>query len=490
MIYAFENMMNANELANLLQRLISLPKENEYVEFKENNYKPEEIGKRLSALANGAALLGQAYGYLVFGIEDATHRVVGTSFRLSEEKMGNEEIEFWLIRMLNPRLDFRIYEFQFQEKNIVLFHIPASYSQPTMFQNVAYVRVGSYVKLLREFPDKERKLWQKTASEYELEYAKEKVSASEIIALLDTQSFFDLLLKIPYPTTQEGVIEKLIDEKLLVRSNGHFHVTNLGALLFAKDLRKFGLERKAPRIIKYKGKGKLHTEKDEQGILGYGSGFQQVMNYVSGLLPSNEIIELALRKEILMYPPLAVRELLANAIIHQDFREKGTYLTVEIYDDRIEIANPGQPVVDPMRFIDAYSTRNALLANAMRRMGFCEEKGSGIDKVIAQCEIYQLPAPDFRINQFQTLAILYAHQDLKNMDKKDKIRATYQHCCLMFLSQQKMSNQSLRDRFKIEEQNAPIASRIIKDTLEEKLIKPENMENKSRKYVNYIPFWA
>jgi predicted HTH transcriptional regulator len=71
-------MMDERALQNLLPRLLSLPKENEYVEFKENNHKPEEIGKRISALANGAALLGQPYGYLVFGIEDATHHVAST----------------------------------------------------------------------------------------------------------------------------------------------------------------------------------------------------------------------------------------------------------------------------------------------------------------------------------------------------------------------------------------------------------------------------
>jgi len=483
-------MMNEKELSNLLQHLLSLPKENEYLEFKDSNHKPEEIGKRLAALANGAALFGQAYGYLVFGIEDKTHAVIGTPFRPKEEKIGNEEIEFWLARMLNPRLDFRIYEFLYEGKAIALFHIPASHSQPTLFQNIAYIRVGSYVKQLREFPEKERKLWQKPSSEYELEYAKQQVTAAEVVALLDTQSIFDLLLKIPYPTTQQGVIEKLIDEKLVVRSNGHYHITNLGALLFAKDFNNFDLTRKAPRVIKYKGKGKLHTEKDQIGQLGYGSGFQRLMNYISGLLPSNEVIELATRKELSMYPMLAIRELVANAIIHQDFREKGTFLTIEIYDDRIEISNSGMPTLEPIRFIDGYNARNMLLANAMRRMGFCEEKGSGVDKIVEQCEYYQLPAPDFRVNQNQTIAILYAHQDLDNMDRKDKIRATYQHCCLMYVTNQKMTNQTLRNRFKISEKNAAIVSRIIKDTLDEKLIKLENPESKARKFVKYLPYWA
>ena len=109
--------------------------------------------------------------------------------------------------------------------------------------------------------------------QYELAYAKEKVSDADVVALLHTDAVFDLLLKMPYPSTRSKVIEKLIDEKLIVQSNGYFHITNLGALLFAKDLRKFDLERKAPRVIKYAGKNKLYTEKDQIETLGYSYSF-------------------------------------------------------------------------------------------------------------------------------------------------------------------------------------------------------------------------
>lgn len=482
--------MTQIEFENLMQRILSLPKENEYVEFKENNQSQEEIGKRLAALSNSAALMGQQYGYLVFGVEDATHKVMGTKFKPTQKKIGNEELELWLSRMLNPRIDFRIYEFQYQGKDIALFQVPATNNQPVLFKNIAYIRIGSITKLLKEYPEKERKLWHRNSSEFELEIAHRNVSESDIVALLDTQMVFDKLLQIRYPSTREGVIEKMLEEKLIVRNNGHYHITNLGALLFAKNLQQFGMERKALRVIKYKGKGKLQTEKDQIGQFGYAVAFERLLLYISGLLPSNELIETAIRKEVQMYPPLSVRELIANAIIHQDLRETGTFLTIEIYEDRVEISNPGIPVVDTNRFIDTYNTRNNLLANAMRRMGFCEEKGSGIDKVIAECEFYQLPAPDFRVHQNQTIVILFAHQDLKEMDKTDRVRAAYQHCCLMYVTNQKMTNQTLRERFKIEEQNAATVSRIIKDTIAANLIKLENPESKSRKYVSYIPFWA
>jgi ATP-dependent DNA helicase RecG len=454
---------------------------------------PEAIGEYFSALSNSAALHKKNFAYLILGVDDETKEVIGTnrSFKKEKGSTGKEELENWLINRLAPRIDFRVYEFEATNgENIVLCQVPAAKSQPVRFLNEAYVRVGSAKRNLNDFPEKEKKLWENASEDYELEIAKYNVSAADVIDLLDSQAVFDLLLKIAYPTTQRGVLEKMIDERLIERSNGHYNITNLGALLFAKDLNKFDLERKAPRVIKYKGKNKLYTEKDQIGVFGYATGFSRLMLYISGLLPSNEVIEMALRKEVYMYPLLALRELIANAIIHQDFREKGTYLTIEIFDDRIEITNPGIPNVDILRFIDSYNTRNNYLAAAMRRIGYCEEKGSGIDKVINQCEMFQLPAPDFKVRPNQTIIILYAHKELNEMDKSDKIRACYQHCCLMYVTNQKMSNQTLRERFKIKEKNAAIVSRIIKETMEENLIKLENPNNNSRKYKSYLPHWA
>ena len=283
----------------------------------------------------------------------------------------------------------------------------------------------------------------------------------------------------------------MISEKFIERSNGHFNITNIGAILFAKDLSAFDtISRKSVRVVKYKGRGKFETEKDITGQLGYGNGFERLLNYLLGLLPSNEIIGNAIRREVLMYPRLALRELVANAIIHQDFRERGTSVLIEIYEDRIEISNPGKPIIEPIRFIDEYQSRNEMLASAMRRMGLCEEKGSGIDKVIQQAEVWQLPAPDFQVKETHTKAILYAHKDFNDMDKSDKVRACYQHAAIMYVTNHRMTNQSLRDRFKVEEQNAAVVSRIIRDALNDKLINPEDPDSKSRKFVRYLPFWA
>lgn len=483
--------MSTQELTALLTELLAYPKENEFLEFKVNQYEKEEIGKRISALANGAALVGKDYGYLVFGVEDQSHQVVGTSFQPTLFKIGNEELEHWLAQRLNPKIDFRLLEFEFEGKKVALFQIPAASGQPVSFHHDDYIRVGSQTRYLKDFSEKERKLWLRPAIGFEREAAMKNVSESDIVALLDTQAFFDLMLKIPYPTTQTGVVERLLHEKLILKSNGHYHITNLGALLFPKDITRFEtVARKAIRVVQYEGNSKVKTLRDVPGQLGYANGFERLMTYLSGILPTHEHIVSAMRETVKMYPPLALRELIANALIHQDFRERGTGPMIEIFSDRIEISNPGKPMVSPQRFIDGYQSRNEELAAAMRRIGFCEEKGSGIDKVISLVEVWQLPAPDFRVNETHTQAILYAHKDLNDMNKTDKIRACYQHCVLLYVNNERMTNQTLRDRFKIKEENYSIASRIMRDTLEAGLIKLENPENKSKKYTAYIPFWA
>ena len=375
--------MNEQELRELLERLVKLPKESEWVEFKLNYHSVDEIGELISALSNGACLFNQQNSYLVFGVENELQKIEGTTFEPYKIKKGQEEFENWLIQRLNPRLDFRIFEFKYNGKPIVLFEIPAIEHQPVRFKNQAYIRIGSYSRKLDEFPEKEAKIWnKKVVKAFELEIAKRSLSADEVVALLDTQSYFDLL-NLPYPTNRKAVLEKFISERFIKQTTSKYAITNLGAILFAKELNSFeNLNRKAVRVIIYKGKNRVFTEREQLGIRGYAVGFERLVNWINGQLPANEEIGRVFRKETKMYPEISIRELVANAIIHQDFRVTGTGPMVEIFSDRIEFLSPGLPLITTNRFIDEFQSRNEILASFMRRIKICEEKGSGIDKVI------------------------------------------------------------------------------------------------------------
>ena len=164
---------------------------------------------------------------------------------------------------------------------------------------------------------------------------------------------------------------------------------------------------------------------------------------------------------------------------------------VEIFSDRIEITNPGKPLIDTLRFIDSPPrSRNEDIAAFMRRINLCEERGSGIDKVISSVELFQLPPPDFRVVEDNTIVVLFALKRLNDMTQKERIRACYQHACLQFVSNEEMTNSSVRKRFGIEPQNYATASRIIAETIKAGFVKTSDPENKSKKHSSYIPFWA
>ncbi len=163
---------------------------------------------------------------------------------------------------------------------------------------------------------------------------------------------------------------------------------------------------------------------------------------------------------------------------------------MEIYSNRVEISNPGEPVVPVERFIDGYQSRNERLADLMRRVGICEEKGSGIDKVVKAAEVYQLPAPDFRAGHRRTMVTIYGLKDFEDMDRDDRIRACYQHCALKWVMSERMTNQSLRERFHLPESKSAITSQVIAATIEAHLIMPDERVGGSRKYARYLPFWA
>ena len=482
--------MDVPQLIKIVEKLASLPNETEWVEFKHNFHSEEEIGERLSGLSNSAALLNEPYGYLVFGVEDGTHKIIGTNFKGKQHKKGNEEVEMWLLNRLNPRIDIECYEFLMDDKNITLYRIPAATSRPVTFLNNAYIRIGSLTKPLKNYPDKEAKLWSRSVSkELDKNIIKECDTASEIVKLLSVETYFDKL-DLPMPQTIDGIIERFISEKFVIPLLTGYGITELGAILLAKNLRDFqGLHRKAVRAIVYKGKNKVETIRDQVFEQGYAISLPDVIEWVNGQLPANEEIGRVLRDDVRMYPEIAIREISANMIIHQDMSMLG-FPMIEIYSDRVEISSPGQPLISTDRFIDEYQSRNEDLADIMRRMHFCEEKGSGMDKALAAIEKYQLPPIKFRISDIRTTIILSAYKKWGETTKDERVQAAYQHACLKYMSNEMLTNKSLRERFGLEEKNYPQVSIIIKEALSQGLIKIGTPQGTNRRDIAYIPSWG
>jgi predicted HTH transcriptional regulator len=472
--------------------MCKLPRETDWVEFKVNNVDPETIGQNISALANASALAGKANAYVVWGVNDDTYEVVGTDFRPAEAKVGNEELENWLLRLLTPKIDFQFLELDLGGRTVVLLEIACSFHEPVRFKGQEFIRVGSYTKSLREYPEKERALWRLfDRTPFEQGIAKERLGDDEVLDLVDAPSYFELL-KVPLPDGKANILGGLAGDGLVVPCPaGGWNITNLGAILFAKRLAEFGsLGRKAMRVIVYKGTNKVETAKEQIGTKGYAAGFAGLIAFINGLVPSNEVVGQALRTTVPMYPELAVRELVANALIHQDLFVSGSGPMVEIFTDRLEVTNPGEPLVDASRFLDTPPrSRNEALASLMRRTGICEERGSGVDKVVFETEFFQLPAPLFEATGQSTRCVLFAHRTLSKMDQADRVRACYLHACLKYVSREFLTNSSIRQRFGIAEGNAATASRLIREAVEAGAIVPVD-EGAAKRLMKYVPAWA
>lgn len=481
-----------NNIHDLVLELASLPDETEWVEFKENNEDPQLIGEYISALSNAAAMAGQVYGYLIWGIRDSDHAVVGTSFIPGQAKVGNEEVENWLLRMVTPKINFEFFSVKVQEQDVVVLRIERAYGHPVRFQDTEFIRIGTYKKKLKEFPQKERELWRLfDRTPFERLIALEHVRGDDVLRMLDYPAYFELMDQ-PLPGTPNEILNALYSEKFIeLSSSGNWNITNLGALLFAKNLSDFqNLARKSARVIQYQGVGRIDTLKEQVGARGYACGFDGLVGYIEALLPANEIVGRAIRKDVPMFPPLAIREILANALIHQDFSVGGSGPMFEIFDDRIEFTSPGVPLMDPLRFVDTPpQSRNEALASVMRRTGICEERGSGWDKIVFQTEYHQLPAPLVEVTENHTRVVLFAYRPLTKMDKDDRVRAVYLHACLRYVTRQHTTNTSVRERFGIAPKNSAQASRLIREAVEVGVIAPFDADA-APKFRRYVPEWA
>lgn len=476
----------------LVRELIKYPNEMPWLEFKHNNYDPKMIGQDISALANSAALYEKSCSYMVWGIDDRTHEIVGTDKDLQTLKKGNQELENWLRGLLSNNADFEFSSVEVNNKRIGVLIIYSATNQPVMFEKVDYIRVGSYTKKLNEFPEIQAKLWDKLRnSKFEERCAKMDLSLSEALGLLDYNVYFDNT-DIPQPQDAKSIAHYLLEENILQKQdNGLYSITNLGAILFAKNLNFFKkLSRKAIRVVQYSDNSRLNMLKEDIVGKGYVVGFEGLMKYVEALIPAREVIIGAKREKESAYPMLAIREAVANALIHQDFAITGMGPVVEIFKNRIEITNPGLPLVDVKRIIDnPPKSRNEKLAALMRRLGMCEELGTGWDKITITCELAQLPAPKIDLYSDSTKVSLFSEKAYSDISPEDKMWACYLHACIKHVQGEYLTNSSLRKRFGLKDSSSGSISRLIKDAVEFGLIKPLEPDTAPR-YMKYLPVWA
>lgn len=484
------DMTTANPVA-LLRRLLQETSEKPWLEFKVNNADPEMIGRTVSACANAAMLEEKHRAYIVWGIENKTKKKVGTTVRLSDLKKGAENLSNWLARLIEPRLEIEFLDFEQDGVSFAILGIDPSYDRPVRFSGTEYIRIGENVKPLKDYPNHERSLWFATSRRtFENAVALGHQKQSEVFDVLQYDQFY-MLKNEKIPDNKDEII-RCFCQKGFIKDNmeGGYDILNLGALLFAKDLGSFpSLNSKSVRVIKYKGRDKSKTEDEVEGKKGYAVGFSGLLKYIIGKLPKTEEFDSGVRRSVSRYPEIAIREVVANALIHQDLTISGAGPLIEIYEDRLEVTNPGRSLIERDRIIDERRSRNEKLASAMRELGLCEERGSGVDKAIIEIENTKLPAPEFISSTNSMRVVIFGPRPFSKLSKQDRIWSCFCHCVVRWLQHDYMSNNSLRERFSLQDEEYQAASGVIAEARKAKRIVAADPDQGKRN-AKYVPYWV
>lgn len=449
----------------------------------------KRLTEHLSALANQPG-----GGYLVFGVDSR-----GTPIGLNEAEV--ETIVNQLANLgragLEPPLALDHAVEEYESTRLLLVHVPESAVKPVHLRGKgleeAFIRSGGTTRKASRQEIGTLMLNSRTPRWEEL-HASVLLPDAEFAALLNVEPIFRMLER-PLTGSQEETLAWMASERFIVREPaGGGYVTNLGAVAAARKLADFpDLSRKAVRVVVYDGLNKAKTKQEQEGTKGYAISFQGLIEFIMALLPQSEVIEQALRKKRTVYPEIALREIVANALIHQDFSITGAGPLIEIYDDRIEISNPGGLL--PSKRLDRLigtqpESRNEQLARAFRRYKICEERGSGLLKAGLQIELYGLPPIEFTAGPNHFKVTLYAPRTFAKMSAHERLEACYQHAVLKYYSDSAMTNTTLRERLKMPEKQRSMVSVLMQEAIDQRLVKPADPANKSRKFAEYVPFWA
>lgn len=479
-------------LEKLVLELCKQPTETGWLEFKHSNFDPEMIGKDISALANSAARENRVNAYMIWGIHNETHAILGTDRNFQNITIKGQELESFLRTSLSPNASYKFDECLIDNKRCVVLTIEKAVLNTVQFHNAEYIRIGSYTKLLNQYPAIQAEVWDKIrAVKFETIPAKTDMQLCDAIALLDCTAYFDNQ-GISSPLDLNGISHYLLEDEIISKQdNGLYAITNMGAMLFAKHLSDFPeLARNAVRVVQYEGVNRLQMLKELVGTKGYVVGFEGLTTFIEALVPSREVIFDAKRETKNAYPLLAIREILSNALVHQNFLIKGTGPVIEIFTDRIEVTNPGNLLVEADRIVDnPPRSRNEKLASLMRRLKLCEELGTGWDKIVLSCETCYLPAPKIDVYADNVKVTLYSYREFSSLSQDEKIHACYLHACVMYVQGNQLTNSSLRNRFGLPESSSASVSRLIKAAKDAGLVKALE-ENTSTRLLRYLPYWA
>lgn len=484
-----EYMNWKDKALELLERSLKpVPQELNELDWKSAlSTRSEKLAHHISAFANN-----RGGGLFAFGIKNDD-----ASF-LSLSKDDIEAICQRLAQIAGHSLSISIgleHDVQEYEGHAVLFvYVPEQAAKPVHLKGKltdAYCRSAGHTTPMTENQVRAM-LAQTQGLEFEERSAVEHLTVDQLLQRLDHKTLLERMGETSPSTGELTALRMEAYGLCKAEPNGLWTITNLGAILFANNLKEFpNLYPRRVIIRRFAGTSNLQMAfPQKESVRGYAIEFEELVQFIMLNLPALEEITVQ-RRQCSAYPEIAIRELLANALVHQDFSITGMQITAEIYTNRVVITNPGAPLHDITRLIDMPpQSRNEKLAQLMFQLRLCERRGSGMDRAMEAIEAMHLPAPRFDRDDSYTRISLYPSKKISEMTKDEKVQACYYHACLQHEKGEKLNNQTVRTRFNLGKGQSSMASRIIADTMAAGYIKPAEAALPSKKFATYIPYYA
>lgn len=400
-------------LLNILEQLRGLPREAATVEFKSNWDKPEDIGEYLSALANAAVLDRHDRAWMVWGMDNATHAVQGTTFNPFKAKgEGNQSLAMWLIQKTSPRPDFQFHEVEHPDGRVVMLEMHPPRTAPLAFKGVRYIRIDSHKTRLSEHPDKEARLWEALGG---TEDWTGQIVAEASLDDLDQAAldfarakFTEYLIKSePDASRHEQIradakaweMATLLNKARITKQG---RVTRSALLLLGRDESAHFL---MPADVKVSW-----ILRDEQNrpvggqhfamplLLASEAVFKRIRNVSLEYMPDGTLFP----TPVSQYDPWVIREALHNCIAHQDYRLGGKVNVVE-HPDRLVFTNLGSFIPPSIEWMLEHQSppehyRNQWLIDGMVRLRMIDQLGSGIRRMFETQRARFFPLPDYTID--------------------------------------------------------------------------------------------
>ncbi len=368
------------EVENIIQELCFYSSEREWFEFKVDWFQPDQLGEYISALANSAAIAGKENAYFVWGIDDQTHHIVGTSFDFQSD-VDNEPLQHYLARQCEPDVNFTFTETIINKVRVVLLTIPAAKTAPISYKGVRYIRIGSSKVNLKKYPERESYLFEilrhglptmeNTPSEYQdLSFEQLLVYYGAKGLKLDQKNFRKNL----HFYTDDGKYNILAQ---ILSDNSHLPIR----------VAIFSGRTKADNMYSIREFGNQCLLYSLDDVLRYGD----VLNIIQAD-ETNRVVE---RKDVPLFENNAFREAVINAFLHNKW-VTGLEPMITVFSDRIEILSRG--VFAPGQTLEGFFAGesvpvNQKLSEIFLQLHISEKTGRGVPVITKQ---YGRNAYEFR----------------------------------------------------------------------------------------------